>query len=388
MKISQAGQLVREVFLRLKEKSGSHSPSVDILMRELDVKIKVDACFLSNPYATELFIDEFKKRFACIDDLISIFENYPPQNNDVAKWISKAIGVSTENILVGNGAQEIIEWLLLNYASKSVALPIPTYSSYYESVKKGVVLNYFELSEADNFRLDLVKYQEFVRATDSRIAVIINPNNPNGDYVMSDDVRTFCANNRHLDLILIDDSFSHFAYETIDLDLISNNSLINEFDNVVIIKSMSKDFGIAGLRAGYAVLPTEYVQAALANGFLWNSNGFACAFFEIMSDDNFAMRYEIVRKKYIMNTILMKEELQRIKHIRLFHSKSNFFLIKVDEIDEGAFGFNLLANHGVYVRNCNDKVGLGAGYYRIASRTFEENQSILKAILCEISTCI
>ena len=375
---------MRKVFLALKEKSGSHSPSVDTLLRELGIEMTVDACFLSNPYATNLFMNELKTRYSTIQEMTKVLENYPPQNTDIAQLISKAIDVKSDKILVGNGAQQIIEWVLNKYADESVALPIPTYSSYYESVRNNVKINFFQLREDENFRLSLSKYEEFIKSTNSRIAVIINPNNPNGDYVCTADLREFCQNNRDLDLIIVDDSFSHFAYENVDLDLISNNALVEEFENVIVIKSMSKDFGIAGLRAGYAVMPTYIVNAALENGFLWNSNGLACVFFEILSKSNFRASYEIVRKKYIMNTLMMHQELRKIKGIQVYDSKSNFFLVKVQEQEEGSFGFNLLADHGVYVRNCNDKIGLDKGYYRIASRTFEENQIILKAIRCVI----
>lgn len=385
MKLTIKAQEIALTFKELKERSGSHSPSVDVLLEQSNTKLTIDACFLSNPYATQLFMDEFIDKYPTTKSLLHLIENYPPQNKDVAQKISKTIDIPQSNILVGNGAEEIIEWILSQKVKSSIALPIPTFSSYYEAVSDNVKVNFFQLEALEDFALNLTKYSEFINETRSNSAIIINPNNPNGDYISQTEIFKFCQQNTHLDYIIIDDSFSHFAFENDELKLVSNSYLAIEFSNVVVIKSMSKDFGVAGIRAGYAVMPKTVVEDALNRGFLWNSNGFSSNFFNIWSDPEFQTKYEVVRKKYIVNTLHMANELSKIPQLKTLKSKSNFFLVRVAEDELGSFGFNLLAEYGIYIRNCNDKLGLDKGYYRIASRTFEENLIIvnsIKTLLC------
>ena len=92
---------------------------------------------------------------------------------------------------------------------------------------------------------------------------------------------------------------------------------------------MSKDFGIAGLRAGYAVLDQTKVDALLKNGYLWNISGLANYFFNVYSDPNFILKYDIVRRKYIMNTSMFLNELKNISGIKVYPSKANFALIEI-----------------------------------------------------------
>ena len=87
--------------------------------------------------------------------------------------------------------------------------------------------------------------------------------------------------------IIIDESFIHFAYEDSDMKLQSIVPYVKEMDNVVVLKSMSKDFGIAGLRCGYAIMSKNRVTELLTNGYLWNSNGIAEYFFKLYSRSDF-----------------------------------------------------------------------------------------------------
>ena len=115
----------------LKKESGSHSPSIFAKnIPELDVKI--DACFLSNPYATNLFIDYLKKDLIETGKLRDYMEFYPSGDNVIAESISDSINISSENIFVGNGAIEIIQAVMHNFVENKIIVNIPTFSSYYE----------------------------------------------------------------------------------------------------------------------------------------------------------------------------------------------------------------------------------------------------------------
>lgn len=366
----------------LKGLSGTHSPSIDTLLKECsNLTIDVDACFLSNPYATELFMDFMRKELIETNKFRDVLEYYPPQNRDVARTISQSINVDAENIFVGNGAIEIIQALIHNFVVKKICVIIPTFSSYYEFVKEGIDVVYYKLDKEQEFTLNSVNYIEFIKLNNPDTIIIINPNNPNGAYLMRDDLLLILESLPEVKNIIVDESFIHFAYEDLDLGQITSQELIKKYSNLIIIKSMSKDFGIAGLRAGYSVMDSQKVDLLLRNGYLWNVSGLANYFFRVYSDLDFKTKYEIVRKKYIMNTLMFLSELKNINSIKVYPSKANFALVElINGHNSFEFTMELLLEHGIYVRDCSDKIGLNGQFIRIASRTFEENLKIVSAL--------
>ncbi len=371
-----------ERFITLKSSSGTHSPSIDVLLRELDINIRVDACFLSNPYATELFLNNFNKDLHNKNFIKNLVEHYPPQNRDIAKYLASFLNVNPENIFIGNGAIEIIQAILQTFVTGKIIIPIPTFSSYYEFVDLNTTeVVFYNLSESSNFLLDIDDFIKTIKSENINNVVLINPNNPNGAYTTQSDVIKLLDSLYDVDNIIIDQSFIHFAYEDTNLEFINLDDLVYKYRNLTIIKSMSKDFGIAGLRCGYAITKNRYISELLRNGYLWNVNGFSNYFFKLYTDSDFQTEYELCRKKYIMNTMYFYEELSKIPQLKVYPSKANFFLIKVPQNqDSTTFMINLLCNHGIYVRDCNDKVGLSNNYVRIASRNFEENIIMIESI--------
>lgn len=366
----------------LKDRSGTHSPSIDTLIDVCpELSIEVDACFLSNPYATELFMNSVKEDLIEKNKLRDILEFYPPQNHEIARNISKAININANKIFVGNGAIEIIQAILHNYVEQKICVIIPTFSSYYEFIKPNVEIIYFELEKTLDFQLNVEKYIEFIKKHNPDTIIIINPNNPNGGYLNKEELNYVLDNTKNIRNVIIDESFIHFAYEDSALSQISSEELVDNYDNLIIVKSMSKDFGIAGLRAGYAVMNSQRVSNILKNGYLWNVSGLANYFFKVYSNQDFMFNYDIARKKYIMNTKMFLSELEKLNGIRVYPSKANFALIEIKNgMSSFEFFAELLVRDGIYVRDCSDKLGLNGEFVRIASRTFEENLKIINAV--------
>tara|TARA_B110000211_G_C13898120_1_gene472659 strand:- start:363 stop:857 length:495 start_codon:yes stop_codon:yes gene_type:complete len=155
--------------------------------------------------------------------------------------------------------------------------------------------------------------------------------------------------------------------------------LVNEFPNLVVIKSMSKDFGIAGIRAGYSLMAKEKVMDLLSNGYLWNINGLAEYFLNLFASDTFQTEYEPIRKQYLAETQVFFKELSKIKKIKVLPSLANFLLVELPkEYSAETITSLLLIRYGIYVRNCDDKIGLDGNYLRVASRNIKENELILK----------
>jgi histidinol-phosphate/aromatic aminotransferase/cobyric acid decarboxylase-like protein len=125
----------------------------------------------------------------------------------------------------------------------------------------------------------------------------------------------------------------------------------------------------------------EKVNYLLDTGYLWNVSGLTDYFFKLYSRVDFQKKYDLVRKKYIMNTLMFLNELNRIPNVKVYPSRANFALVElVDGTNSKEMMVKLLYTYGVYVRECSDKIGLEGQFLRIASRSFEENVVILDAL--------
>ena len=156
-----------------------------------------------------------------------------------------------------------------------------------------------------------------------------------------------------------------------------------KYPNLIIVKSMSKDFGIAGIRSGYGIMNKQRVKSLLSNGYLWNVSGLSDYFFNTYADEEFQKKYEIERRKCIEDTISFAKALSEIPGIKAYPTKANFVLIEIlsDSISSFDFCIELLVEKGIYIRDCSDKIGLEGNFVRIASRSKDENRQIIEAII-------
>lgn len=367
---------------KMKDEAGSHSPSLLTLREQLpDLDVTVDACFISNPYATKLFIDHLQRELIDTGAIRDVLEFYPSQNQVIAALLAEHLGIGSDWLFVGNGAIEIIQAVIHNFAERRVLVNLPTFSAYYEFAQGRIDVAFNTLTKTDEFRIDVDAYLDTVRATDPDLVVLINPNNPDGAYLPYEDLQRILDELPPEITIVVDESFIHFAFEDMNLDIRSVIDQCETHPNLIVVKSMSKDFGIAGIRAGYAVMHPGRIAGLLANGYLWNSNGLAEYFFRLYCRDDFVDQYDIVRKQYILETQLFYRQLEKVPGIRVYPSMANFALVEIlggvtaDEITQ-----HLLIRHGVYVRTCSDKIGLVGEYLRIASRGLRDNQRIIDAL--------
>ena len=368
--------------LKLKKESGSHSPSIHTLKEELpELEIKVDACFLSNPYATELYMEYFDKEIIQKNRLRDLLEFYPSQNSVIADLVSKSIKKKSDKIFIGNGAIEIIQAIIHRFTKNKIVVNIPTFSSYYDFALDLVDVTFFKLKKENGYSLIIEEYINFINKIKPDTVVLINPNNPTGTYILKSDLIVILERLDFVENIIVDESFIHFAYEDIDFKEITISAMVEKYPNLYIVKSMSKDFGIAGIRAGYAIMHANKVSSLLKNGYLWNSNGLAEHFFRLYSDKIFILKYQKVRKKYIIETQKFLSDISNIPQIKTFPSSANFVLIELPEnVSSEIITSILLIRYGIYVRNCDDKIGLEGNYLRIASRGIVENKLIFDSL--------
>lgn len=375
-------EILIQKFLRLKTDAGSHSPSIFTLKQKLpELPIKIDACFLSNPYATDLFLNYFTNEIINTGRIRELLEFYPSQNQVIAEIIANFLKINPASVFIGNGAIEIIQAVIHNFVKKKIVINIPTFSSYYEFAQEGVEVIYNKLEKSEQYRLNTKRYIEFIKKHKPDTIVIINPNNPDGGYIEHHEVKVILDQVKEVENVIIDESFIHFAYEDNSFNPINTSDLLEQYQNLIIIKSMSKDFGIAGIRAGYAIMSPEKITSLLKNGFLWNSNGLSEYFFRLYARPDFACDYNKVRVRYIQETIEFINELHKIKGITVYPSMANFVLLELNNgMTADDFVTTLLIKYGIYVRTCSDKIGLVGEYVRLASRTKDENAYIIKSL--------
>lgn len=375
LKTSSNEELYRKLY-ELKKQNGTHSPSINTIIEYIpDIQCNIDACFLSNPYATDLFMRKFIEDLITPNKIRNYLELYPQQNKFVAKKISKYISIPSDNILVGNGAIEIIE-KIMNNINGLILLSLPTFSSYYEFNKVCKVVN----SSREFFTSkDVI---DEVNLTKSNNLLLVNPNNPTGHYLPKSEIKKILDALTHLDTIIVDESFIHFSTKE-DPNKESVGEYVLNYPNLVVIKSMSKDFGIAGIRCGYAIMSKERVDFSIENGFLWNSNGISEYFFGLLSDTNFIQEYEKTRVKFLTEFDEFYDELKKIDDIIVYPSKTNFFLINLKTKKSFDFFCWMLIEKGIYIRGMDDKLGMGIDtdtFVRIAGKTKEENIYIVESI--------
>jgi len=390
MQLNDQERNAMAIFNKLKDESGSHSPSLYTLRDRLpDIDIKVDACFLSNPYATDVFIERLTSDLVQTGELRRVLELYPSQNHNIAALLEPVVGVDQDQIFICNGAVEAIQAALHRFAGARVAVILPTFSPFYEYLRPDQQVFYYRLRAQDDFALDVDDFIAFVSDSAVDTICLINPNNPNGGYVPAAGVRRLLNAFADLRLVILDESFIDFAYEDEQRSRTTLAAEAAALPNVMVVKSMSKDFGIAGVRAGYAIMSKDRVSNLLSNGYLWNISGLSEFFFRLLAEPDFQEAYASARLRYLGEARAFFDELGRLERLRAYSTMANFCLVELDASLRTEFiAPLLLVRHGVYIRDCRDKRGLEDGQYiRIAGRTQFENEIMIDALEDVLSTC-
>ena len=383
LKISPKERALLRQLEELSARSGSHSPSLGTMQKAIpEIVIDIDACYLSNPLATDLFWSYFNADILADPQLFKrMLEAYPSQNRAIAERLSVAIGTPADHLFIGNGATEAIQAVIHDFSSH-IHISTPTFSPYYEFAGPDKQVTTLNLDPANNFAVDPVEYVDSVLRSHADTAVLISPNNPDGYLIPDDDLEWILSKLDNLGTIIVDESFIHFADNaTPHGELPSLTGITNQFDNVTIVKSMSKDFGIAGIRAGYAIMPAERVTQLLDHGYLWNTSGIAEYFFSLFDRSIFLEEYLRELSSYKLFIDNFTSETAQYDFIQAFKTSANFQLMKLPEhVSSDEVAALLLIRHGIYVRSCGDKIGLNGEFIRVAIRTERENEKVLDAL--------
>ncbi len=286
--------------------------------------------------------------------------------------ISEFENVEKESIILGNGAAEVLFNIVRGINPSNTLILAPTFSEYEEAVNAvNGRITYYKLKEENSF-LILEDILEYINDK-LDIIFICNPNNPTGVVTSKELLKKILEKSKENDIItVIDESFLDFIKE--DLSMVS---LTNKYDNLIIIKSLTKFFAIPGLRIGYGICSNEELNGKIQKiSPAWNINILA----EIAAKAGFKDKDYINKSRIYLNKEreYLFRNLEQIKQLKIYKPSVNFIffktLINIDLKDE------LLRKKNILIRSCSNYEGLDSGYYRIAVRTHEENCIFIEEI--------
>ena len=330
--------------------------------------VRLDCSSSINPLGTP------KKAIAAVKmNATSLMQTYPdPECRELKKSLSQYLGIDPEWITLGNGAIEIIYWFVHTNTSVRgrVVIPAPTFCEYeVASQKAGAEVTFVPLN---NFDLDADKIIEKARGADALF--LCNPNNPTG-LLATKQIMKIIENIDSSTKILLDECFIELADNPEANTIIEK---ISEFDNLVILRSLTKSFGLAGLRVGYSVCNPILAKKLSTNKIPWNVNSLA----------QVAGAAALLERRYLSKARAHVKKERRflydnIEKLRSFHpirSDSNFFLVHLQGRNSTEFRDRLLKKSGVLVRDCSTFTGMGNQHIRIAIKKHNENMLLLKAL--------
>lgn len=328
-----------------------------------------DYCYLVNPYfPTKQMIDKMKYFYN------ELLFNYPSGQKIEKICASRMFdNVNEDNILIGNGAAELINNLKY-IVGKKIALTIPSFNEYVRCFPNSEIT--YINSKDDNYRLSLNKLKETLNKVDTLI--VISPDNPSGSHLKYGEVIELLDMAKEMDKqVIFDESFIDFANDSYTL---INDDILNKYPNLIVIKSISKSYGVPGLRLGVLASGNyEYLDIINRNMPVWNINSFAEYFLQI---------FLIYKKDYVYGCSKIKEERNRfynelikISELDVYDSEANYFMIKLNKGTSNELAEYLLDNNKILIKVLNGKNGFDdKEYIRIAVKMKEENDYFIQSI--------
>jgi len=334
--------------------------------------------FTDHAYLYNLYFPP-KAVFTTLKEKIhDIVLNYPMAQDALAELIGNIIDQPAERIVVGNGASEIIK-ILSGHLSKKLIIPVPSFNEYVNAAPEGRVVE-FPL-EFPSFQLDVDKFAAEIIKVGADIAVVVTPNNPTSMLVPKADlIRLVQKLEKHDCMLIIDESFLDFAE---DKEKISLEQEIQNYPNTAILKSMSKAYGICGLRIGYMLTANSaFADSVRKEVPIWNINGFAEEFLRVLP----AYKQEFIDscEKVRTDRDNFYKKLSAISDMTVFKPDANYIFCRLPEnaLSGPKVTKRLFIKHNIYIKDSHGKTQPEADrYIRIASRTEKENCKLVDALV-------
>ncbi len=335
-----------------------------------------DYCYLVNPcFPPRRMIEEFKYSF------VDLLVNYPSGQSTQNLLAGNIFDVLEENILVGNGAAELICGLMKQYTGR-VGLMYPTFQEYPARAIPGTLVELHPQGEGFHYTV-----QELMEAAESIDTLcLINPDNPSGNFIPLPELHQLITHYGALGKqIIVDESFVDFSTEGEDNSLL-HQAVLEANPHLAVVKSISKSYGVPGLRLGLLASGNTELLAAVRRSLpVWNINSFGEYFLQIMPKYREAYRQACQSLACVRDAFV--QQLAEIPGLTVYSTQANYCLCKV----EGAYNSTslcrtLLEKHHILLKDCSGKWGFnGESYVRIAIKSEKENDLLLKALHCLMS---
>lgn len=314
--------------------------------------------------------------------------HYPdPDCTELRELLANVNSCSKDNILIGNGSTELFYLICRTICPERGLVFQPTFTEFARALRcSGADVREITCDERDMFRVDTLmgkhcelQAQQMECESDSslfsNIVFICNPNNPTGHLINKDDIL-------HLTdiltdtLVVVDEAFMDFVVRP------ERNSVMpyaSERDNLIVVKSLTKFYGVPGIRLGFLVAQSEAVKTLLMQKEPWSVNSIALEVGKLVVNDE---KFIINTRDYInKEKIFMYTELTGINGLWAFEPAANFLLIKItDDKFTASIVYDKLIKLGLVIRNCMNFPGLTDKFFRVAVKAHNENIKLIQAL--------
>ncbi len=335
----------------------------------------LDFCYLVNPYfPPQKMIDEIKASFE------KLITQYPSGMEVNSLLAAKNFNVKQDNIVVGNGAAELIK-ALMGYLSGKVGFIKPTFEEY--SNRYDEINTVIFMSQKKNFIYTAQDLIDFYDKRDISSLVIVNPDNPSGNYIPKKEIINLLKWTKQKEInLIIDESFVDFADE--ENASIIEQTILDDNPTLFVIKSISKSYGVPGLRLGILASGNkkaiEYLKQDVA---IWNINSFAEFYMQI--EEKYKKDYIEGLKKYRREREKIQKQLEKLPNISVASSQANYIMIELlGDITATELTERLLLKHKILVKDLSKKIRSGE-YIRLAIRNEEDNNRLLLSLQEELT---
>jgi threonine-phosphate decarboxylase len=321
-----------------------------------------------------------EKAVESIRQHLNLIHHYPdPDHEWLLEALAKSAGVAPNNVVVGNGSTELIylfNEVFLEDGYEAV-IPVPTFNEYKAAIERfGGNTVFIKCDSAHNFKLNLEELENSI-TNKTRIIFLCNPNSPTGWLYEKADILQiikFAADENVL--VFVDEDYIDFVD---DSKRYSMADYVNEYNNLFVLRSLTKFFGLAGVRIGFGVGSPDLVNVLKRVIMPWSVNSLAMfAAAEAVKDIEFIKKSRLLISK---SKRQMLEMFKTVPWLKVYPSETNFLLIEIirkdltsTQLAEG------LAKNGLLIRDCKDFDGLNNRFFRVTVRKPEENRKLVEQI--------
>ena len=334
----------------------------------------LDFCYLVNPYfPSRRMKDELRSNF---DTLLTEYPSGMKVNTLIA---SKCFGVSEQYVVPGNGAAELIKVLMEDSQGKT-GFVRPTFEEYPNRHDKDSQVTF--VPQNDDYRYTADDLINFFADKDIKTLMLINPDNPSGNFIPKADVLRLAQwSEEHSIRLVVDESFVDFSVDYATNSLL-NDEILEAYPHMAVMKSISKSYGVPGLRLGILASANKELIARIKKEVsIWNINSFGEFFMQIYN--KYEKDYQRACQKFVDERDRFEASLRTIPFLRVMPSQANYFLCEVlPPYTASEIVINMLKQHNILTRDCSGKPGLNPDkqYMRIAVRNTEDNTRLVEGL--------